>query len=231
MKKLWICFLIVLCSGCSWMKAEKTKAVGKFIEEKASHFYEVEDEDELALLVLKNFEGEELQICYRSKTEVLPYKLYLKIKAVLPVKFEMESGKIQMSVENEIIESTDCIVIRPLESYHEVNQTVMKWANEIENSQDQEKVIYSIHDLIVERTHYGMEKETAFQATGVFQDNEAVCEGYSLAFNNLASCMHIPSLMISSSTINHAWNMVYVNGEWLFVPTALVTVVLILIHI
>ncbi len=217
MKKIWICLFVILCSGCSWIKREETRAVGKFIEEKATHFYEVEDEDELAILVLKNFDEEELQICYRSKNKIQPYRLYLKIKAVLPIKFEMESGKIQMNMRDEIIESVDCIVIRPLESHHEVKQIVMQWANELENSRDQEKVVQSIHDLIVKRTHYGMEKDTAFQATGVFKDNEAVCEGYSLAFNNLASSMHIPSFMISSNTINHAWNMVYINGEWLFV--------------
>lgn len=217
MKKIGIILLAVLCSGCSWFKQEETRAVGKFIEEKATHFYEVEDEDELALLVLKNFEEGDLQICYRSQTEIYPYKLYLKIKSVLPVKFEMETGKLQTTVAEEVIESVDCLVIHPLESYEEVKRYIREWANEIENSHDSKEIMEQIHDLIVMKTDYSKDSSTAFCATGVFRDHAAVCEGYSLAFNDLAKSMHIPSLMISSNTINHAWNMVYLEGEWWFV--------------
>ncbi len=217
MKKIGILLLVVLCSGCSWRQMEEIRPVGKFIEEKANHFYEVEDEDELALLVLKNFDGEDLQICYHSRTEIYPYKLYLKIKAVLPVKFEMETGKIQTTLANEVIESQDCIVIHPLESYEEVNKYVREWANEIKNSHDLKEVAGQIHDLIVSNTNYNKENSTAFCASGVFRDHEAVCEGYSLAFNDLAKSVHIPSLMVSSNRINHAWNMVYINGEWWFI--------------
>ena len=217
MRKIGIIVLAVLCCGCSLFQREKTAPAGKFIEEKASHFYEVEDEDELALLILKNFEEGDLEICYRSKTEIHPYKLYLKIKSVLPVKFEMETGKLQMTLKEEVIESVDCIVIHPLESYHEVRKYVKEWANEIENTHDLKETVEQIHDLIVTKTVYDKESANAFCASGVFQDNKAVCEGYSLAFNDLAKSMHIPSLMITSSTINHDWNMVYINGEWQFV--------------
>lgn len=217
MKKIALALLVLCLSGCSFFKSEKTWMAGQIMEQRIDHFYHVQDEDELAILAVQNFEDGDLVICYESEQEIRPYKLYLKIKAILPVKFELETGKMQLHYENEIIESADCITIHPLESKKAVDLAVKEWANEIEYSHEKDKVVQSIHDLIVENTEYGNEKESAFQAIGVLKDHRAVCEGYSLAFNDLARAMHLHSLMINSAIINHAWNMVYVNGEWMFV--------------
>jgi hypothetical protein len=61
------------------------------------------------------------------------------------------------------------------------------------------------------------QKHPSFEAIGLFNNATAVCSGYARAFNGVAHELGIPSLMISSETMAHAWNMVYLDGEWLFV--------------
>ena len=52
----------------------------------------------------------------------------------------------------------------------------------------------------------------AWYAEGVFNHHKAVCDGISKAFLIMAKIENIPALRIVSQT--HAWNKVYINGDW-----------------
>lgn len=56
------------------------------------------------------------------------------------------------------------------------------------------------------------QKIDAWYAEGVFNHHKAVCDGISKAFLIMAKIENIPTLRVVS--VNHAWNKVYINGNW-----------------
>lgn len=78
----------------------------------------------------------------------------------------------------------------------------------------------AIHDYIVLNTRYDQDnyiKNTvpreSYTAYGALINGVAVCDGYSRAFKLLLDEIGIPCIKISSEGINHAWNIVTINGK------------------
>lgn len=40
------------------------------------------------------------------------------------------------------------------------------------------------------------------------------CNGYALAFKDIMTRLNIQALHITSDSMQHAWNLVYLDGEW-----------------
>lgn len=84
----------------------------------------------------------------------------------------------------------------------------------------------AIHDYIVETTEYGISDagdDSEFNAYGVLVNKKAVCSGYAAAFNLLAECSGLESIVVSGQAEddnginviqNHAWNQVKIDGKW-----------------
>ena len=53
-----------------------------------------------------------------------------------------------------------------------------------------------------------------YTSYGAFVNHNAVCQGYALAFKVLMDRAGIPCCYVSSDAINHAWNMVRLDGNW-----------------
>lgn len=51
-------------------------------------------------------------------------------------------------------------------------------------------------------------------AYGMFSTGVVVCEGYTQAFSAIMNKLGIESKYVSSSSMNHAWNVVKIDGEW-----------------
>ena len=71
---------------------------------------------------------------------------------------------------------------------------------------DLEKVLY-INDYLASNCEYdtGLQKFTAYDAV---VGQSAVCQGYSLAFQDLMNRLGIDCELVSSVSINHAWNRI-----------------------
>ncbi len=78
---------------------------------------------------------------------------------------------------------------------------------------DLDKVI-SAHDYLTEITEYKMTDDLSFTAYSVFVRNEGVCQGYSYAFKYLMDYVGIECYCVSSSTLNHGWNIIKLDGEY-----------------
>lgn len=83
-----------------------------------------------------------------------------------------------------------------------------------------EKVL-AIHDYIVQVCDYDVENLNAdtltdadFSTWGVLIDGKAVCQGYAEAFCSLITKLGIDSYFVGSRAMNHAWNLVYLDGYW-----------------
>ncbi|WP_049962865.1 dockerin type I repeat-containing protein [Ruminococcus sp. HUN007] len=76
-----------------------------------------------------------------------------------------------------------------------------------------------LHDYLVLNTTYdlgntlpdGYEGYTAYD---ILVFGNGVCEGYSQAYNMLLERVGISSIMVVSDAMNHAWNLVNIDGEW-----------------
>ncbi|MBQ9991743.1 MAG: InlB B-repeat-containing protein [Lachnospiraceae bacterium] len=89
-----------------------------------------------------------------------------------------------------------------------------------EEMSDFEKALI-FHEYIVLNTAYDYEnylKNTlpaeTFTAYGVFVDKVAVCQGYALAYKLLCDKAGIECYMVTSSSMNHAWNIVKLGNYY-----------------
>lgn len=85
---------------------------------------------------------------------------------------------------------------------------------------DMEKAIV-LHDYLDVNCQYNtaMDNPHRYSAYGALVDQLAVCNGYALAYKYLLNQVGIECMMVSSSKLNHAWNMVKLDGEYYQVDT------------
>lgn len=82
---------------------------------------------------------------------------------------------------------------------------------------DAEKALI-VHDRLAVNCRYNMTDTDSlppesYQAYGALVQKTAVCEGYSKAYMYLMNRLGICTEMVSSNVLNHAWNIVNINGE------------------
>jgi len=75
----------------------------------------------------------------------------------------------------------------------------------------------AVHDWIVLNVDYDMSSDppdVSYSAYGALANGKAVCQGYSLLNFKMLSAMGMKVRIVSSNSMNHAWNMVLVCGHW-----------------
>lgn len=77
---------------------------------------------------------------------------------------------------------------------------------------DAEKALF-VHDYIISVVEYD-ESGKYFDAYSLFTKRTGVCQAYSLAYLAVMRELGINCVMISSSQMNHAWNLIEIDGEW-----------------
>ncbi len=86
---------------------------------------------------------------------------------------------------------------------------------------DMEKALY-LHEYVADHFSYdnnvyedGTEEEKlARTAYGMLQRKMGVCEGYAELYHILMQRVGINSVIVSSLQLNHAWNMIEIDGSW-----------------
>lgn len=82
---------------------------------------------------------------------------------------------------------------------------------------DIEKAL-AIHDWIVRECDYDYQSETisadSYSYVGVLCNGKAVCQGYAEAMSVLLKKAGIESYVVSSYSMNHAWNVVRLDGNY-----------------
>lgn len=101
-----------------------------------------------------------------------------------------------------------------LEKRTKLNKIACNLLGEIED--DELKMVYKIHDALVCRVNYDMDADDKFNAGGANIDNQAVCQGYAMAFTYLCQAAGIECITVKGETESgsHAWNMVKIDGKW-----------------
>lgn len=80
---------------------------------------------------------------------------------------------------------------------------------------DMEKLLF-FHDYLVTHCEYDLTYSN-YSAYDALVVGSAVCQGYAEAFRDLCVRSGIACSLISSSAINHAWNLVTLNGEKFYI--------------
>ena len=77
---------------------------------------------------------------------------------------------------------------------------------------DAEKALF-VHDYLIASYSYDTEI-TNFDALSLFRDRSGVCQAYSLAYMAVLRELGMEAVMVTSEEMNHAWNLVKVDGVW-----------------
>ena len=83
---------------------------------------------------------------------------------------------------------------------------------------DLEKAVY-VHDWLVQNLAYDTEHVEDgliddHNARNALVDGPTVCEGYAKVYALALNRLDIPAVLVTSSTLNHSWNMVELDGQW-----------------
>lgn len=247
-KKYLILLLAVILSGCSlwpfssqqfeetWV-IEPTQMVapghtfkriqlGNFFSK--TTMYSISSEQELALLLYKNYEIGILEVPYISEADISLQRVYLYLDTLMVSPFSLKQGIIEYKTAGSVQYKTMYIRIEPDEKY---KQDVIRMSNAIiqslitANMTDVEK-IETIHDYLVKTIAYDESileldlskyiDHPSFTAYGALNLKVAVCSGYARAFLQIMRLLDIRAGIVSAQSIQHAWNIVYAGGEWLY---------------
>lgn len=107
-------------------------------------------------------------------------------------------------------------------SKYESNQVIevaKTWLDEvITDDMDDIAKIRAIHDKIIDETTYDESTgDEAHSPAGVALEQKAVCDGYSRMFGIMLTMIDIPVIQVTSGAMDHAFNLVYIDGEWFLV--------------
>lgn len=94
-----------------------------------------------------------------------------------------------------------------------VNSRVEELTRGISDSMSQFDRALILHDRIAKRYHYDtdLNNHTIYE---LITDGKGVCQAYALLYKYLLDKCGIESRVVSSETINHAWNIVKIDGMW-----------------
>ena len=77
---------------------------------------------------------------------------------------------------------------------------------------DLEKALW-VHDYLIASCRYD-DSQSIYDAYGLFTGRTGVCQAYSLAYAAVMRELGVETVMVSSKEMNHAWNMVKIDGNW-----------------
>lgn len=82
----------------------------------------------------------------------------------------------------------------------------------LEGLQDWQKALV-LHDRLILRCRYDetLQKETGYD---LLINGSTVCAGYAALYQDLLQRVGIPSVVVESEEMNHAWNLVQLDGSW-----------------
>lgn len=134
--------------------------------------------------------------------------------------------------EGESVWKADHVALADKEVKSKVDEVISQIITE--DMSEYEKV-KAVHDYMVlhcayDEEHYETDTipEESFSPRGVLLKGSAVCEGYAAAFKAFMDELQIPCQLITgtasssgdfSGPVNHAWNIVQIDGIWYQIDT------------
>ena len=98
--------------------------------------------------------------------------------------------------------------------YEKLRQSVDTALQSVDSSMTNAEKTLALHDYLAQSITYGGNTDDPHSAYDALVNQQCVCDGYSKALNLLLSQIDVPSFMVTSDAMNHAWNMVQLEGNW-----------------
>lgn len=78
---------------------------------------------------------------------------------------------------------------------------------------EQWQIALALHDYLIAHTAYdeSLEKNSSYD---VLVNGSAVCVGYAMAYQDLLQRAGMECLLVTSTAMEHAWNLVCIDGNW-----------------
>lgn len=190
--------------------------------------YQVAGDMELALLAKLQFDQGVTQF-YVTDKDFSINKTYAYLEALMIHAFKFSMGTKTYTKGDTVVKTLDYVKIEPYnDKVNDVDQAIDTFIGQRVNTTETiPHQIKALHDGLILSTQYDTDvlqidltnitDHTPFEAYGLFINHKAVCSGYAKAFVGLAIKLNIPALTVSSTTMNHAWNMVYTGSAWRYV--------------
>ena len=110
----------------------------------------------------------------------------------------------------------------PADAGEKMEQAVTEALSLVEPGMSQAEKALVLHDYLMNTVTYDWETATTgwpidnmvFSAYGALVNKNAVCNGYALAYQMLLKQVGINAVKLTSGDLNHAWNLVEINGSW-----------------
>lgn len=204
----------------------KIAGLPSYVKEK--DVYEISSEMELAVLAAILYHQDDLELHYTSIEPISLDRLFAYLESIIPISFRLTMGELTYTRSDDVVLILYSLEIDPvLTDYDNVDRLARSWAVEVTDPLlPGPENIRAIHDRLVLYTQYDTSlldidltkvgSHVSFEALGLFENRTAVCSGYARAFNAMARNADIPSLMISSVSMQHAWNLVFDGSEWVY---------------
>lgn len=153
---------------------------------------------------------------------------YTQVRSNSNANFKLNkvSDTIEVSTSNQLMYALEiglkpiCISGSAAESiYNKAKKVLNQICDDSMSDVDKIQAIYEWLILNVQYDHYAVDycqstwwEYDAWYAEGVFNNGVAVCDGIAKAFSILAKIENIPVVRVGGD--GHAWNKVYINGNW-----------------
>jgi len=98
------------------------------------------------------------------------------------------------------------------EKVEQLAERVSEIRTQMDGMNDYEKVLF-VHDYLIRYAEYD-DTLVAHSGYDLLINNIGVCESYARAFHMLMAAEGIECLLLNSEDMDHAWNMVRLDGEW-----------------
>ncbi len=97
----------------------------------------------------------------------------------------------------------------------EVMEKVQEIAQECRDAgiEDEWDIALWLHDWLIYNANYDL-TYSIYHAYGVLLEGTGVCQSYAEAYQLLLNEFGIENMLVTSMEMNHAWNMVKINGVW-----------------
>lgn len=108
------------------------------------------------------------------------------------------------------------------EKQQEVDAAIEEAMESVQSSAlTEEEIALAYHDYLVSNIAYayddylaGTMKDSVYNIYGALVEQEAVCQGYALAYLYFLQKEGITCGIASSDAANHAWNLIKIDGKW-----------------
>ena len=123
------------------------------------------------------------------------------------------SGKCSVEMAGDTVQSVEPVYVassNELKAYHVEMERILGLVNR--NWSDLEKLLF-IHDYMASNYEYDLTKKR-HSARELLLEHKGVCQAYMLAYLELIKELGIPVECATDISMNHAWNVVRLNGNW-----------------